>query len=89
MEIHRGPICQSCAMPLQKEDDHGTNEDGTRCDEYCVHCFRFGKFIDEGITLEEKIEKNVESAVKMGWDETKARITANNVIPNLKRWRNG
>jgi hypothetical protein len=37
-------------MPLQKEEDFGTNADGSKSEEYCFHCFQNGKFLDEGIT---------------------------------------
>jgi len=32
-------ICQSCAMPMNKEEDFGTNADGSKNEEYCTHCF--------------------------------------------------
>ena len=80
-------ICQSCGMPLQKEEDFGTNADGSKSKEYCFHCFQNGKFLDEGITLEEKINKNVKFAVQMGMSELEARKMATDVLPKLKRWK--
>ena len=80
-------ICQSCGMPLQKEGDLGTNTDRSKNEEYCFHCFQNGKFLDEGITLEEKINKNVKFAVQMGLSEHEARKMASNVLPKLKRWK--
>ena len=32
-----GPFCQSCAMPLQRPEDLGTNADGSRSEEYCFN----------------------------------------------------
>ncbi len=58
-------------MPLQKED-FGTNANGSKSEECCFHCFQNGKFLDEGITLEEKINKNVKFAVLMGMSEQEA-----------------
>ncbi len=52
-------------MPFRKEEDYGTNASGDRSEEYCVYCFENGKFLDEGITLEEKINKNVRFGVQM------------------------
>lgn len=75
-------------MPMTKDADHGTDNDGRASKEYCTFCYREGKFTDEGITLEQKVEKNVQIAVKMGWPEEKAREMAENIIPKLKRWRN-
>jgi len=87
MELPRGPLCQSCGMPLQKAGDHGTNADGSRSNEYCFHCFQAGRFLDEGITLQEKIEKNVRFGVQMGMPEDTARQLCEDVLPRLKRWK--
>ena len=65
-------ICQSCGMPLQKDEDFGTNASGSKSEEYCFHCFQNGKFLDEGITLPQKINKNVRFAVQMGMSEIEA-----------------
>ena len=80
-------ICQSCGMPLQKEEDFGTDVSGSKSEEYCFHCFQNGKFLDAGITLQEKIDKNVKFAVQMGMSEHEARKLASNVLPELKRWK--
>ena len=80
-------ICQSCGMPLQKEEDFGTNENGSKNNEFCHFCFQNGRFTDEGITMVEKIEKNINIAMNMGISEDKAKEMANNTIPNLKRWK--
>ena len=74
-------------MPLQKEDDFGTNTDGSKSEEYCFHCFQNGEFLDEGITLQGKIDKNVKFAVQMGMSESEARKMASHVLPQLKRWK--
>jgi hypothetical protein len=87
MEFPHGPICQSCGMPLRKDEDFGTKEDGSKSEEYCFHCYQRGKFLDEGITLREKIEKNVKFGVQMGMPEDKARHMCETILPNLKRWR--
>jgi hypothetical protein len=74
-------------MPMTKDTDYGTSKDETKNNAYCTFCYREGKFTDEGITLEQKIEKNVQIAVKMGWPEEKAPEMAESTIPKLKRWR--
>lgn len=50
--------CQSCGMPLSK-DEHGggTEADGTRSPMYCSHCYQQGKFTLPDITLEEMIAR--------------------------------
>jgi len=80
-------ICQSCGMPLQRKEDFGKNADGSKSEEYCFHCFQDGKFLDEGITLQEKIDKNVKFAVQMGMSEDETRKMASSVLPKLKRWK--
>jgi predicted amidophosphoribosyltransferase len=80
-------ICQSCGMPLQKKEYCGTNEDESKSEEYCFHCFQKGKFLDEGITLQGKIDKNVKFAVQMGMSEDEAKKVASIVLPKLKRWK--
>ena len=46
-------FCQSCGMPL---NDHvlGTNADGSKNEEYCMYCYRDGKFLQD-CTMEEMI----------------------------------
>ena len=84
----KGPICQSCGMPMQKQEDFGINEDASKNEEYCHFCFKDGRFTDEGITMEQKIDKVVSIAVsQMNMDEALAREMANNTIPNLRRWQ--
>lgn len=82
-------ICQSCGMPLEKDPNGGgTNEDKSRSEKYCSFCYADGKFKDEGITLQEKIEKNISMAVqKMNIPETEARNMAESTLPKLERWR--
>ena len=83
-------ICQSCGMPLDKDPNKGgTNADGSKSDKYCSFCFQNGKFLDEGITLKEKIEKNIQIAVsRLNIPESKAREMAESLLPNLERWKN-
>jgi hypothetical protein len=81
-------ICQSCGMPMRKDADFGTNADGTKNGEYCNFCLKDGRFTDEGITMDQKINKLVNIAVsKMNIPEPKARAEAIELIPTLKRWR--
>ncbi len=87
MEFPKGPKCQSCGMPFSGEKDYGTEQDGSRSKDYCFHCYQGGKFLDEGISLGEKIEKNVKMGVRMGMTEEKARDMCRAILPSLKRWR--
>ena len=83
-------VCQSCGMPLGKEPKGGgTNADNSKSEKYCSFCYHGGKFTDDGITLEEKVNKNIQIAVSMlGMSEGKARELAQSILPNLERWKN-
>jgi len=82
-------ICQSCGMPLSSDPQGGgSNADKSISTRYCSFCFRDGKFTDEGITLQQKIDHNVKIAVeKMGMTEVQAREMAEQVLPILERWK--
>jgi hypothetical protein len=82
-------ICQSCGMPLDKDTNKGgTNADGSKSSVYCSFCYKDGKFTDEGISLQGKIEKNIQIAVaRSGIPESKARAMAESQLPNLERWK--
>ena len=85
--MEQNNICQSCSMPMRSEGDNGTNTDGSINREYCRHCMKEGKFTDEGITMEQKIDKMVELAGQMHIAKDKAREMAKNILPRLKRWQ--
>lgn len=84
-------ICQSCGMPLESDPmKGGTNADKSISELYCSFCYEDGKFKDEGITLSEKIDKNIQIAVsKMNIPEAQARQMAESTLPELQRWRKG
>ena len=39
-------FCQSCGMPLSPEV-LGTNADGSKNEEYCMYCYKDGKFLQD------------------------------------------
>jgi len=55
MEKKEMKICQSCAMPMENMDLHGTNADGSQNDDYCHYCFMDGAFTSDK-SMEEEIE---------------------------------
>ena len=66
----------------------GTNVDQTKSDKYCSFCYQDGQFLDEGISLQEKIEKNIRIAVtKLDISESSAREMAESLLPTLERWK--
>ena len=74
-------------MPMKQNEDFGTNRDGSKNKKYCKFCFKEGQFTDKGITLVQKIEKNILIAKEMGIPEDQAQQMAEKDIPTLKRWQ--
>lgn len=82
-----GPFCQSCNMPMESDDCFGTNVDNARNDDYCIHCFQNGVFIDSKMTMEEMIDLSASiMAEKMKIPEVEAKKICWSSIPKLKRW---
>ena len=83
-------FCQSCGMPLTQEI-LGTNADGSKNEDYCMYCYKDGKFLQE-CTMEEMIEHCAQfvDEVNKGLPQP---ITKEEYIgqmkmyfPHLKRW---
>lgn len=88
MDLNYQNICQSCGMPLEKKDQFGTNHDGSENKEYCIHCYKFGKFADPDISMDQMIDKCVAIMVQIKKiSMKKARDILEKSIPNLKRWK--
>ena len=51
-------FCQSCGMPLTKEI-LGTNVDGNKNEDYCMYCYKDGRFLQD-CTMDEMIEHCVQ-----------------------------
>jgi hypothetical protein len=82
-----GTQCQSCAMPLSKDPEHGgTNADGSKSTEYCSYCFVNGQFVDGGVSLDEYRQKldQILKDQKMSWF---LRTMTWYQLPTLKRWK--
>jgi hypothetical protein len=80
------PFCQSCSMPMAKEEDFGINADGSRNDEFCRFCFHAGTFVDPAITLQQMIDKCASTMRNMAIPDEQIEQTKA-FIPLLKRWR--
>ncbi|MBE0431927.1 zinc ribbon domain-containing protein [candidate division WOR-3 bacterium] len=88
MEKHQTevPLCQSCAMPLERVEDFGTDADGHRSSEYCQYCFQSGKFTEPEITMKQMIDKCSCIMKQMHIRAAQIRATRE-LIPTLKRWK--
>lgn len=81
-------FCQSCGMPLAKDEDFGTNLNGTQNKDYCTYCYKDGKFTHE-ITMESMIEFCIPHMVETnkGMTAEAARKSMSEWFPKLKRWK--
>ena len=84
-------FCQSCGMPLTNEN-LGTNADGSKNEDYCMYCYKDGKFTQD-CTMDEMIdfcaqfvdEVNKNMPKPMTRDEYKDMMRQ--FFPTLKRWK--
>ena len=85
-------FCQSCGMPLTKNEDCGTNADGSTNFDYCQYCYKDGQFLQD-CTMDEMIEHcaqfvdevNKQMPQPMTKEEYKQMMRG--FFPMLKRWR--
>lgn len=81
------PICQSCGMPMMREEQFGKNADGSANKHYCIYCCPDGEEKMQG-TLEEMIAicARIETQMGLHADEAAAREKLAAYLPTLKRW---
>jgi hypothetical protein len=83
--------CQSCAYPISKLDEFGSNADGSKSNDYCVYCWVDGAFADwcKDLTVEDMIENNIKHLIEHGYAKTEedARSQLREFMPTLKRWK--
>ena len=83
----KGPLCQSCGMPLSRDVlGGGSNADGSRSREYCSHCYEGGRFREPNLSVEEMMTKVEGKLRSMHIPGFLARRLSRN-IPTLNRWQ--
>ena len=88
MQMPKGPFCQSCGMPMDAKEKFGTETGGKPSKEYCVYCYKDGKFTNPNISLQGMIDMCagiMSQKLSMKLEETKAQ--ASGFLPKLKRWQ--
>lgn len=83
--------CQSCGMPLDKEEVFATNADGSKNAEYCVYCYKDGNFTSD-VTMQEMIDISLTHMRELfkndpSYDEKQALAEMQSFFPQLKRWK--
>lgn len=82
----KGPYCQSCGMPLSKDEKGGgTEADGRKSTEYCSHCYIGGKFAEPDMTVDQMVVK-VQGKMKEMYIPGFLAKSFTKDIPALKRW---
>ncbi len=78
-------VCQSCAAPILKDYDKGTEKDGSSTELYCRRCFSWGGFTEPRMTAEEMHEIVRTRMIGLKFPRFLAKLSANGVY-DLKRW---
>lgn len=79
-------VCQSCAMPMNKDPGHGgTEADGSKSETYCSLCYLDGAFTQDGITASEMQDFCVKVLQEKGMPKFMAWLFTRG-IPKLDRW---
>ncbi len=82
-----GVVCQSCAMPMVREGDCGSNADGSPNHEFCAHCYRDGAYTAPDVTFAHMADFLRDFMIgEHGMDEDLAHSAARMSITGLKRW---
>lgn len=82
------PLCESCGMPLARDEDAGTEADGSRSTRYCTYCYRDGRFTEPDLTREQAVERYAPMmAANLGMPVEKAREMVARYLSTLPRWR--
>ena len=79
-------ICQSCGMPIEKPEQFGTNADGSVNEDYCIYCYKDGKFIDD-VSMEEYIDMCSQYGEQAWMTNEEMRTHCTKLFPTLKRWK--
>lgn len=81
-------FCQSCGMPMQKDEEFGTNKDGGKNEDYCVYCYKDGAFTAD-VSMDEMIAFCAEHVEEWDMKTTKDEAIAmmKESFPKLKRWQ--
>lgn len=86
MEITSNADCQSCGMPLSRDEQGGgTNADGSKSAVYCSHCYQNGKFTMPELTVGQMQERVGEKLKQVGVPPHVAQAQVEK-IAQLGRW---
>mgnify|MGYP000910533472 CR=1 FL=1 len=80
--------CGSCGMPLLRDEDSGTEADGSLSTEYCFYCYQDGRFTEPELTEEQAIMKYAPMlASNLGIPPVEAEEMVQQYLLTLPRWQ--
>jgi hypothetical protein len=71
-------------MPVRTAEEFGTDKDGSRNQDYCVHCFKNGDFTSD-LTLDEMIALNVQH-LDLYSQDAEVKVTEKQAVEQLKQY---
>ncbi len=75
-------------MPLARDEDAGTEADGSLSTNYCTYCYRDGRFVEPGLTREQAVEQYAPMmASNHGMPLERAKEMVRQYLSTLPRWR--
>ena len=74
-------------MPMDSDEIYGSNADGSKNEDYCIYCFKDGKFTSD-MTMDEKMNFCIDKMCEVHpeFDRNEASSMMKEVFPKLKRW---
>jgi predicted amidophosphoribosyltransferase len=78
--------CQSCAMPLKKIEDRGTEKNLDKSLMFCKHCYQEGEFIQKEFSVDEMKLFVKDKCIEMGFPKFLAGMFVKN-LHKLERWK--
>lgn len=78
-------FCQSCAMPMS-ENLYGTDSDGKTNSDYCIYCYKDGKFLHD-VSMDEFIDMCSQFGSQAGMTNEEMKAHCTKIFPTLKRWK--
>ena len=85
-------VCQSCGIPMVDDVLYGTNADSSKNSEYCIYCYKDGKFVQD-FTMDQMIDhcaqfiKEINKGLPPSITKEEYIGQMKMYFPHLKRWR--
>jgi hypothetical protein len=73
-------------MPIDDVNNRGTENDGSKSNEYCRYCYKDGSFISPDMTFDEMRELVIMHMRRMHIHENVIHQSLD-CLPHLKRWK--